>query len=469
MLRLLVFVVSSVLVLLFLITAFRRLRYPYELEELEGYVFLSALRVFRGQALYPPPSLDFIPYMHAPLYCWAVATLGKVTGMTIATARLLSIASTLGSFAMLYALVFRESRRSLAAMTAVGLYAGCYPLVNCWFDLGRLDSLFLLLILVALYVTRFGHPVLAGLFWILCFGTKQSILPVAFVMLCSCWNDVRRTFAGLLTFTLGSVATVAWADHVSRGWYHFYVFSTPAANADVKDVLRPFGLAVGTVVAALVFTRPNLRGPIARFYLCACSLVPVFWVVRSHAGSAENANMPVYALFAILFGLGVARLEDWMSTLSPALAPKALLLLFLCVLAQLGAGIYNPNDYVPAANRRLALDAIIAQLRSVPGDIYVARHAYYAWLAGKPVHADLVSVRDAERVNGTVRSDLRDQLGRALEGHRFSAIALDDQEDLAAMDSLAEPGSGWRKEYTTPAVMSAIKLTTSPQLLMFHR
>ena len=54
-LRILVIAASVFVMLLFVITALERMHYPYELEQLEGYVFLTALRVFHGQALYPRP------------------------------------------------------------------------------------------------------------------------------------------------------------------------------------------------------------------------------------------------------------------------------------------------------------------------------------------------------------------------------------------------------------------------------
>src|ERR1700678_2761250 len=77
-LRVLGVVASVFVMLLFVVTALRRLRYPYELEQLEGYNFLSALRVFRGQTLYPRPSLEFVPYMYPPGYFYVCAALGRL-------------------------------------------------------------------------------------------------------------------------------------------------------------------------------------------------------------------------------------------------------------------------------------------------------------------------------------------------------------------------------------------------------
>jgi hypothetical protein len=92
---------SIFVMVLFVVTALERMRYPYELEQLEGSMFLSALRVFHGQALYPRPSLAFIPYMYPPVYYYVCAAAGHVMGMSIATLRAVSSLSTLGCFVVI--------------------------------------------------------------------------------------------------------------------------------------------------------------------------------------------------------------------------------------------------------------------------------------------------------------------------------------------------------------------------------
>jgi hypothetical protein len=263
-LRMLVVASSVFVMLLFVVTALERLRFPYELEQLEGSMFLSVLRVFHGQALYPRPSLAFIPYMYPPVYYYVSAAAGHVMGMTITTLRSVSILSTLGCFAMIYALVRKEVQRHLPAIAAAGLYAGCYSLCAGWFDLGRLDSFFILTLLLAMYATRWWHPAVAGALWTLAFQTKQSILPAAFVMLCFDFGMQRgrlqRTVSGVTALALGAAGSVLWLNHATGGWFNFYIFTVPGANADLQlrtaalfwpiDILRPLALALIVLFAA---------------------------------------------------------------------------------------------------------------------------------------------------------------------------------------------------------------------------
>jgi len=91
--------------LLFLYTAARRLRYPFDLEWIESGMLVSVMRIAHGQGLYVAPSLDFVPYLYAPLYLYLAAALSRITGISFATLRLISIVSTLGSCGVIFAMI----------------------------------------------------------------------------------------------------------------------------------------------------------------------------------------------------------------------------------------------------------------------------------------------------------------------------------------------------------------------------
>jgi hypothetical protein len=478
-LQLLVVLVSLFVVLLFLVAALVRLHYPYELEELEGYMFVAALRVFHGQTVYPRPSLNFIPYMYPPGYYYASAALGKLMGMTISTMRMVSILSTFGGFGMIYLLVWREVRRSVPAIAAVGLYAGCYTLTAEWFDLGRLDSFFILLVLIAMYATRHLHPFLAAICWTLAFQTKQSILPLAFLMLCWNWRDVRRTAVGVATMAIGAGGSVAYLNHISHGWYQFYVFRVPAASADLKlrtailfwpvDMLRPLALAVAVIIAGALLTRPNLRGKVTHFYLAALAVVPLFWWIRTHGGSTVNALMPIYVLVAILFGISFGRLTTLLAKLDGQRAQTAGMVLMLAVLAQEAAGVYDPIDYRPVVSAVHNMDAMIAMVKAIPGPVYVVQHPYYGYLAGKPTQADLISLMDA--VHGAppgLKVELQRELQHTLEDHQYTALLFNREPDAENFDRLLGHRGNWRTYYEQQQPLFELKTVTGYLWKMEH-
>ena len=469
---------SAFVILLFLYSALRRIHYPYELEELEGNMFIGVLRVFRGQALYPRPSLEFIPYMYSPGYYYVCAWMGRLCGMTMATLRLTSILSTLGCFAAIYALVWSEFRRHLPALAAAGIYAGFYTVCQEWFDLGRLDSFFVLTILVAMLCTRRLHPVLAAFAWTLAFQTKQSILPAAFCMLLSGWESgnskqIRRALSGAATFAVLAFGSIAWLNHRTAGWYSFYIFKVPGANADIKlrslfvfwptDMFRPLALALTVILASVIFTSPSLRSRATRFYLASLSLIPLFWWIRAHAGSTVNSLMPIYALLAVFFGLAVARLA---AKLQASQAQPAMLLLLLAVFAQEAAGIYNPGDYLPTRETAASLHTTVEKIRSMPGDVYVAQHPFYAYLAGKPTHADLVSLHDAMRPRLPIHDELSREMQQAMASREFSAIVLNAPGSADSIDAIDGRDPSWRTGFPVQHEIPQTTPLTQPYWLM---
>ncbi|HEY5055295.1 MAG TPA: hypothetical protein VII58_03995, partial [Acidobacteriaceae bacterium] len=168
-LRALACVLSAFFVLLFLFVALRRLHYPFELDRMESGVMTSVWRIRQGYPLYSAPTLEWVPFLYAPLYFYLSAALSHITGLDYSTLRLISILSTLGTFATIYLFVYRETRRFAAALLAVGLFASLYDFCLGWYDIGRVDALSVFFFLLAIYATRWANPLLAAAIWLLAF------------------------------------------------------------------------------------------------------------------------------------------------------------------------------------------------------------------------------------------------------------------------------------------------------------
>ena len=177
--------------LLFVASAWPRMHFRYDV--LDTGMLLEVQRLRSGLALYGPPTVEFTPFLYAPVYLYAAAAMSHLTGVTYESLRLVSTLATVGCFAMIYALVYAETRRWFAGLVAAGLFAAVYPVAMQWFDMGRVDMLYLLLVLAALYATRWWHPAFAAVLWVLAFQTKQGVLPIAVLALCHDW---KRPAAG---------------------------------------------------------------------------------------------------------------------------------------------------------------------------------------------------------------------------------------------------------------------------------
>ena len=138
----------------FVVLAVVRLRYPYELEWMEGGVVDHVGRVLGGHALYGPPSIRFTPYIYTPLYYYVAAAVAKIVGLGYAPLRVVSIVGALATLVAIGAWVETETGNRWAAVTGAGLFAACYRLGGAWFDLAREDSLMLALLFGGLVVAR---------------------------------------------------------------------------------------------------------------------------------------------------------------------------------------------------------------------------------------------------------------------------------------------------------------------------
>jgi hypothetical protein len=443
---------------LFLWAAVRRMGYPFEVEWIESGILVSVLRIAHGQGLYVKPTLEFVPFLYAPVYLYVVAGVTKLAGGHGALAgygamRLVSTLGTLGSCAAIYALVRTETQRRMAALAAAGLYVACYSVVLGFFDIGRLDSLFVMLLLLALLAQRRGHPVVAALLWVVVFQTKQTVLPLAVVILAAEWQRPRRMVAALATFAVAAAGSVLWLNHATGGWYSFYLFDLvsglPIVPRQVAlfvpvSLVEPMAVAWALIVAAAVTTRVKLGGATAMFYgFVSVALIGGIWFVEAHRGASVNAMMPAYAWVAVLFGVAMARLLDEAETNA---APRLALAVLLAVAVQLVALIYNPGRYVPPQDAVARTQRFIGQVRALPGDVYVLNHSYDAVLAGKQPHAEgeaLGAVLDANPKG--LGTQLRGELDAAMAQHKYSAVVV---------DSLETQGTGWGFEREYPLEIS---------------
>jgi hypothetical protein len=433
-LRWILYGLSGLLVLLFLATALGALRFHYDLNDT---AMLSAVwRIAAGHPLYVPPSPQYIPFLYTPIYFYTVAALGKLTGETFLTLRLVSTLATCGCFVMVYLLVFREVRSRLAAFTAVGCFAACYPITLQWFNTGRVDMLFLFFLLCAMYATRHLHPVLAALLWVCAFQTKQGVLPIAVLALCHHWQRPRRILLGLGTFAAAMAISIAWLTHATGGWYRYYVFGMAGGFGFDRhqlvryltdDLLSAYSIALVVILAALLIAPVSWRSRAVSFYvLTSVGMILFTWYLRGHRGSATNALLPAYLWISVLFGLALARLLTALNALPQHLRDVAFTTLLAACCVQLAMHLYSPHEITPRAEQADIREAFEDQIRSIPGDVLVFSHPEAGVLAGKPLHAQVDAVGSVIEAKDKPKGDqLLAEYADLIHTRAYSAIALD--------------------------------------------
>jgi hypothetical protein len=410
----------------YLFVALSRLTYPFPVEWLEGNSLVEVHRILTGQSLYPAPTAGYVPDGYPPLYFAVSAAAARVLGVSYLPLRLVSLVSSLACFALLGHLVQRETGTATAGIGAAGAFAATYFVTDTWFDVGRVDSLFLALSIGGLYAARRMRgtrgAVAAGLLLGAAFLTKQTGLAEGIAVSAALLAGPRRRLAWTTALTqLGviGISTLVLAL-TSRGWYLYYVFQQMGEHA-LNDggfawfwtaLLSATGIAAG---AALIGAR---RVPPVLIAGCAAFGVEGY-AALVHSGGGINDVLPAYLAVALLAGLalGNGRLAWWAATACGALV--------LAQSAFLLSG-FHPAQAIPTSADRAVGERLLSGMRALGGTIAVPADPGLGVLAGLPPTAHQDAVADVLRAsNQTAIASFSRSAAAAVATRQYSAIITD--------------------------------------------
>ena len=458
-LRVLVALLGTAALGTYLYIAVAHLRYPFEIEWMEGGLLDEIKRAAAGQKLYVKPTVEYVPYLYAPLYFYAAAAFGKVLGVSFFSARLVSVLASLGVIAFIGRFVQRETQSKLAGYAAACLFAGTYKLATAFYDIARVDSLFVLLLLAGLYALRFGSSnrsrIFAAALFTLAFLTKQSASMVfAPVALYAIMAERKRglVFAGAGAGMMAGVTLLL--NWVHDGWFWYFVFWLPRQHPWVKrmwtdfwleDMLAPLAIcfvlglfyvlvdtrseAVATTEASPPVPRRALH-PRAFYFFTAGGMLVCSWLGRLHAGGWPNVIMPGFAVLAMLFGLGIGSGFSAAARMPPR-RRRGVEAFFLVVAAvQFLVIFYDPRRYIPSFADKDSGQKLIEQIKALDGDVFMPAHGHLATMAGKKPFAQEMAIGDIIGIQsppsgGPVGVELRNELKRAFAEKRFGAVIID--------------------------------------------
>ncbi len=417
----------------YLAVAAARIGHPYELQWIEGAVADQVRRLLAGQPLYTAPSVDYTGLPYPPLFPWLAAAVARLVGGGFLAPRLVSLVASVACLALVALLVRRATGDWVGGAAAAGLFAAGFRLAGAWYDVARVDSLFLALLLAGLAVAsraegRAGGAA-AGALLALSFLAKQSALVV--VLPVATYLVVRRRPAGgalAVAFATPVVVSTVALDVASDGWYRFFLAESLAGHPVVgsawldfwvRDLWRLVLVPALVVPAALVARRGRDELGTGFWLSSLGGLLACAWISRLHSGGYANVLMPAVAAAALAFGFAVHHLRHgpvWRRAGTVA-----------AVLAQLALLSYDPRAQLPTSDDRDAGHRLVAALRAVDGDVFVVSHPWYGVLAGKPSTAHAAALGDVLRGDDRrLAARVRSQLADAVHTQRFAAIVFDE-------------------------------------------
>ena len=429
---------------------FSRAAYPFDLEWMEGGSLVQILRLLEGKALYVAPSLEYIPYIYPPLYTYLSALLAKVINISwFLPLRLVSLAASAGIGVLIYAITRRQTQSAFWGLIAAGFFAAIFQIGGAWFDIARVDMLFICLLLAAtglLEKEDWLSSLLAGLVFTCAFLTKQTAIFVFAGLLVYVFIFRNRRAAILtgLTFLVSAGGWI-WFENVrSAGWFWYYIFSLPGLHnlpsPGPAYIGQPLIIILPVCIACAVGCARFVCAPLA-VLKDKGGLWPVFAGVMLltsilaslNPGSYNNNYLPFYAALAILFGTNLPWLLERQS--GPRRVFRQALLYSLCI-AQFLALLYNPLAQIPSSADLQAGLALVQRLRAVDGEVLMPNHNALPILAGKKPYAHLIALQEIRGNFGRQEpqgwSLLSAEISAALSAQKFSAILLDQPNSIWA-------------------------------------
>lgn len=417
-----------------------RFRYPYELEWMGGAMLDHVERVRDGAPLYGPPSAAWTPFLYPPGYYAVVAMVSRVAPLG-AAARGVSIAATLVTAGAGYAIARKLGARPRHASLAPLSFVCAYHYLSDWFDLERVDMLFVALVTSAgagLLAARRAHHVAAvGAVLAAAFFVKQPAMP--FVLAAIGALFVLRDRVGAVALALGATAVFVpiylYLQSNSGNWFSFYCFSLPARHGVearflplflVHDLGRAplFALAsavflfrAGRDAVATVRTKHPVDRP--RFLFAALLGAGLF---ASASSRMHEGGWPNVLVFWIAFAApALAFLVEEVTTLGiAALEPAAIAL----VVAQAAGTAPNVDALVPSRAAR-ADEARIATLLAeldAEGEVFTFGRGN----ATRVRHAHINAIVDVLRADVGIPTDMHD----ALAARRYRAFVVNAIHDV---------------------------------------
>ena len=419
----------------FLICAGARLLYPYEVDYTESALVSVLARMARGEPIYAPPGLHFTSMVYTPLNFHVASLLDRLHPGGYIGLRLTSILSTLWTALVIICVARRHKAPLWATMVALGVFFGAYTRTALAQDHAHVDALALAFSLTAMAVVfearkTLAMAVLAGVIAGLGIVTKQTM--VVFVAMPAVWMLLHGQKTRAVVFAVAALTTavglLAYWGHLRNPWFYFWVFKLESgAHIRARRMLveaplymllcLPAGLLVGVLAKLGSATADPEKRPFWVRWPSAWWADP--WAVnllgfaglaaiaRAKDGGGYNVFLPLFAMAAIQLA---RHAPAWVER-----RPRTTLALLVLQLLVL---VYIPSLFVPMRRDREVVDKVIAQIRNIPGEVYVPAYPEYAVRAGKSwwVHYTLVC--------GLAQFDtsLRNALGDEIRAQHFAAI-----------------------------------------------
>jgi hypothetical protein len=419
--RRLALLASSLFVIFFLVTSIPRVFYPYDLDFIEDSMLMQSIRIANNQPVFVAPNAEFMPHVYMPLYTFIGGMLIKVMGASFVPLRLLSLSATLVTATLIFVIAQRETQEKWIGFACAALFLGGYRITGFWYELARVDSLFVMLLMIGMMIGLRARSVprllAAAAVMTLAFFTKQTAVLFAGALALYLFLNIRWRVCWFV-IPLGVLVsiTILILNAMTDGWFWYHTFTIAGGdpiefgrvlNYVFVDVL--WGMGGLSVMLIVVLFRRDVARNVSWLVVILAAFI-VSGVGRSSVGGNVNNLMPVYA-FLCLSPMILFKTQRVSKTL------------WVLVVIQFALGAYNPLRYIPTSAMRESGDRLVKRIAETKGEVLVMMHPYYALLAGKQPSAQIAALWYG-RARGT--APLPDDFVKRIQNRYYSMIVSDE-------------------------------------------
>jgi hypothetical protein len=380
--------------------------------------------------------------VYPPLFFYLAAALARIIGIGFLSLRLVSFLSTLGCLICIHALVNYKTRSTVIGVVSAGSFVATFRLGGAWFDIARVDMLFIFLSLAGVYLLlnqSLKSSIFAGFLFSLALFTKQTALPIFIATALSTillFREKALFFIG--SFTLLSLISFLYLGFTTRGWYFYYIYTLPSSfqirwSSLFSTLLAAFEpLAVIIIIAILplfLAVRKIYQDKHYLFYyLVTIGFITAGVAARLGHEAYDNNIIPGYAGLSILFGLGMEWLASYidLTRINKSIIKSTIWLAIIVQFMLLG---YDPIRQIPTLADQRAGDTLVENLKSVEGDVFIPYDNYLALFAGKKIYLHFVALDGMRSTRAQLRPEVRDIL-KQFNSTPFSLFIMDLPDNL---------------------------------------
>jgi hypothetical protein len=364
------------------------------------------MRVLQGKPIYIAPNYEFIPMIYTPLYYYLSAFLKILTGLNIMSSmRLLSFFSSLVLFICIFILCQQRRLSIVSSVGAIGLFAATYSKTGFWFDVARVDTLFMALLSIAYVILESkiqiwnNKGILSGLFMVLAFFSKQqAIIPIVFLGVFFLIKRDLRSLLGLVSVSMVGALIYLVINNYTNGWLWFYTYTVPSEKPIYWTLLfsyfweiylKNYGYIISfSLVLGLIFfskRHSNQKFPLMPILPIVLPLFIISIVTLSSQWGWINNLIPFSFLISLVVFINYEKLRDKIRSknLEYRVLLILLILLPLLVIFQFIVYFYSPLSQVPTLQDKILGYKIIEKISISQSLVFIPTAPYFNDYAGK--------------------------------------------------------------------------------------